>query len=290
MLASDGLPGRKAGDYARKKLEFIDHYAPVAIDATEKKFKRRYIDLFAGPGLNIIKGSREEVEGAALRVLASRGQKHPELSFDEAFLVNLEGRDHTALKARTEAAIARKMCWVPPSRIHHELGNANELLPRLLAQCPPLDYLLVFADIEAPRQLPWATVEALTAQGHRSVDLYILFPLDMGLNRLMPYGEMPEGHRTIITAFYGNDEWRGILAKRVTDERRQECHRALEQLYLQRLRTRWSSVNKLFEVKLVGQKGLYRMLFATNHSAGEKIADWAGRQVERTDQTDMFSG
>lgn len=288
LLASDGLVAREAGDYARRKLSFIDFYAPLAIDATEKKHRRRYLDLFAGPGMNLIRETSEEVESGALRVLASRGRKHPERSFDEAFLVNLDPADHAALKSRVETAVARKRCWVPPSCIHHELGDANELLPRLLARCHQLDYILVFADIEAPRQLPWQTVEKLTASGHGSVDLYVLFPLGMGLNRLMPYGEMPPGHEAIITAFFGTDEWRPILADRVTKARSPECQRRLEDLYLRRLGTRWRCAFKLFDVMQVGQRGLYRMLFATSHPAGEKIASWASAQVQGLDQTELF--
>ncbi len=286
-IGSDGLPARESGQYAKRKLAFIDYYCPVAIDATEKKRHRRYIDLFAGPGLNVIRGSKEEIEGSALRVLASRGTLHPELSFDEAFLVNLDQADHQALKARVEAAIAAGRCVVPPSRVHIETGDANRLLPRLLASCHQLDYLLVFADIEAPRQLPWSTVQALMGQGHKSIDLYVLFPLEMGLNRLMPYRDMPPGHEAIVTAFFGSDDWKQILAGRLTEARSQDCKRQLEDLYLRQLRTRWAKAFKLFDVMQVGRRGLYRMLFATNHPAGEKIADWARKQVDGLGQIEI---
>ena len=287
VVGSDGLPARESGEHAKRKLAFINHYCPVAIDATEKKYRRRYIDLFAGPGLNRIRGTNEEVDGGALRVLASRGQLHPELSFDEAFLVNLETIDHAALKARVERAIAEGRCMVPPSRIHHERGNANQLLPRLLAQCHQLDYVLTFADIEAPSQLPWSTVEIMTSHGHKSVDLYVLFPLEMGLNRLMPYRDMPPGHQAILNAFFGVEDWKRILAERFTEAQSADCMRKLEELYLDRLRTRWTRAFKLFNVMRVGRKGMYRMLFATSHAAGEKIADWARKQTEASDQTKL---
>ena len=282
--SADGMPARESGEYAKRKLAFIDYYCPLAIDATEKKRARRYLDLFAGPGLNIIRETREEVEGGALRVLASRGRIHPEVSFDEAFLVNLSASDHAALKARVERAIAGNRCMVPPGNVHHEHGDANEVLPRLLAHCHKLDYVLVFADIEAPSHLPWSTIEALSSQGHKSIDLYVLFPLEMGLNRLMPYRDMPAGHETIITAFFGTEAWKGILAQRFTEAQSRACMRRLEDLYLQQLQSRWARAVKLFDVMRVGRKGLYRMLFATNHPAGEKIADWARRQVEGQDQ------
>ena len=64
VLAADGLSARINGEWAEAKLSFLDYYAPVAIDATEQKHRRVYIDLFAGPGGPEIAGQPTgEVEG-----------------------------------------------------------------------------------------------------------------------------------------------------------------------------------------------------------------------------------
>jgi three-Cys-motif partner protein len=219
VYGRDGLIAREAGDYARKKLAFIEFFAPPAIDATERKVHRFYIDLFAGPGLNVVRETKEEIEAGALTILRSRGHRRPDLSFTHAHLVNLDPADHQALRSRVDRLVAAHLCMVPAGNIEHHLGDANFLTKKLLAHADKRDYVLVFADIEAPRQLPWETVRSLRTYGHESVDLYILFPLEMGLNRLTSYQEMQPGHAEIITRFYGDETWRPILSNRISGNR-----------------------------------------------------------------------
>jgi len=284
VVASDGLVARVTGDYARKKLAFIQFFCPPAIDATERKRRRVYVDLFAGPGINLIRKSGEEVESGALTALRSTGKRRRDLSFTDAYLVNLNARDHQALRQRVDKLVAGGHCAVPPDCIHHEHGDANSLVQRLLANCHQEDYLLVFADIEAPRQLPWATVQALGSMGHKSVDLYLLFPLEMGLNRLTSYKEISQTNARIITEFFGDESWRPILDQRITKAQGPEFKRRLEARYLEKLSVLWEKAEKIMDVQLSGRQGLYRMLFATNHLAGAKIANWAKRQADGTEQ------
>jgi three-Cys-motif partner protein len=287
-IASDGLAARESGEYSKKKLAFIEYYCSPAIDATATKVRRVYLDLFAGPGLNVIRESGEEVEGGALKVLQSVGRQHPEKSFTHAHMVNIDARDHGALQARISRLVQSGRCMVPPGDVHCHNGDANQLLPQLLATANALDYVLVFADIEAPSQLPWETVANLTGYGHMSVDLYMLFPLEMGLNRLTSYGDIPEKHRVIISRFYGNEDWRPIIEARKTETQSQECRRRLEDLYLSQLRRHWEEAVQVAHVRLVGRQGLYRMLFATNHQAGLDIGKWAKGKADSTDQTDFL--
>ncbi len=288
LLASDGLLARNAGDYARRKLAFLEYYCPPAIDATAKKLRRIYIDLFAGPGLNVIRNSGEELEGGAIRALSSRGHRRKDLGFTAAHLVNLDRDDHQALERRVGKLVQSGRCMVPESAIGFHLGNANEVLPNLMGRTDPKDYIVVFADIEAPRQLPWTTIQRMKSGGHKSVDLYILFPLEMGLNRLTSYGDIPIANGEILTAFFGDESWKPALANRTTEAQGPQFKRELEALYLKKLRTMWDVAVKIMDVRLVGQQGLYRMLFATNHAAGEGIAAWARKQAQATDQLGLL--
>jgi three-Cys-motif partner protein len=287
-LGSDRLVVRDAGEYASRKLDFIDFFCPPAIDATESKHRRVYIDLFAGPGLNLVRNTGVEVEGACLRVLRAVGKRRSDLSFTDAHLVNIDPDDARALTIRLARLREAGNCRIPDGHVHAVLGDANVELDRVLQACHPLDYLLIFADIEAPSQLPWATVKGMRARGHRSVDLYVLFPLEMGLNRLTSYGEMPAAHRRIYTDFYGDETWRPILDRRITEAQAPECRRQLEELYLKNLRQHWEVAVQVMHVRKVGQQGLYRMLFATDHDAGAKIATWAKGQTDRRDQLDLL--
>jgi three-Cys-motif partner protein len=157
----------------------------------------------------------------------------------------------------------------------------------------PRDYLWVFADLEGPRQFPFASVETLRRRRHESVDLYVLFPLQMGILRLAPYSRTDlDRYAPILTAFFGTDEWRRIIERRRTSdpERIHACRRELENLYIRQLGLHWRYVDRVCEVRTTGRRGLYRMLFATDHKAGKRIAQWAKQECARdSGQVDIFS-
>jgi len=280
-IASDGLRARESGEWAATKLRFLDAFGPPAIDATQRKHRRVFIDLFAGPGLNTDPHTGAEFEASSLRVLQMTGKRRPDLAFTDAVLVNLNWLDHRALETRVDRLVLGRHSRLPRARIRTIRNNANAVLDLLLADYHRLDYLWVFADLEAPRQFPFSSIEAVRGRGHESVDLYVLFPLEMGILRLTPYapGELDQ-YAPILTGFFGTDEWRGIVERRTTSgpDRINACRRELEELYIRQLKRHWQFVDRVCEVRMTGRRGLYRMLFATDHEAGQKIAQWAKGQ------------
>jgi len=290
MKARDGLEARAAGEWARAKLAFIDYFGSAAIDATLKKRDRVYIDLFAGPGVNILEETGEEFEGAALRILQRVGVSHPEKSFTAATLVNIEREDHAVLKERVTSLCRAGRSKVPEAKLDHRLGDANALIPSILSAHHPQAYVPVFADLENPSQWPWSSVEALRDGGHESLDLYLLFPFEMGIRRLLNFQGGPvctPGNATILDAFFGCDEWRPIAESRVTQTQSRQMARELEGLYLKRLLRHWQYVQRTAVMHLEGQRGLYRMVFASDHEAGKKLARWASARglVDRDQQS-----
>src|SRR6266853_1693808 len=106
VMARDGLLARDSGPWGETKLSFLDHYCPAAIQATEKKLQRYYVDLFAGPGVNVVRGTAaSEFEGSPLRILRYTGQQRQDLSFTHALFINAMPRDHQALKARVDRLV-----------------------------------------------------------------------------------------------------------------------------------------------------------------------------------------
>jgi three-Cys-motif partner protein len=285
IRASDGLRARENGDYAEAKLGFLDHYVPTALDATARKVRRGYVDLFSGPGMNVPRRGGPEFEGAALRVLRMHGRLETQTSFTDAVFVNLNRLDHLALQKRVARVVAAGDARVPPQNMIVERADANECIPRVIDRFHKLDYLLVFADCEAPRQWPWTSVQALSQRGHTSVDLYMLFPLEMGINRLLAYSpEQREQYGSVVTRFFGTESWREIVNFRRTEADSAMCRHRLEELYLEQLRRQWTYARKVADVRLRGRQGLYRMLFASNHEAGDKIASWAQDRAEKRQQ------
>src|SRR6266700_3859860 len=72
VTAADGLLARDSGPWGLTKLSFLDSYCPAAIQATERKLQRYYVDVFAGPGVNVIRGAgAAEYEGSPVRASIS---------------------------------------------------------------------------------------------------------------------------------------------------------------------------------------------------------------------------
>lgn len=145
-----------------------------------------------------------EFPAAALRARSMRGARFPDTAFTDAVFVNRNKHDHAALEQRVSAAVAAGRSQVPRNRIEIRRDDANTAIRAIVGRFPRRDYLFVFADLEAPRPWPWASVEALLAQGHSSVDLYMLFPLEMGITRLCGYSkDERERYGTILSRFFG---------------------------------------------------------------------------------------
>src|SRR4051812_34200965 len=88
LSRDDRLIARRNGSWAREKLSFMEDYVPPALQATHGKFPRRYyVDLFAGPGVNV-DDDGAEFPGAALRVLKSHATTRQDVGFTNAILVN----------------------------------------------------------------------------------------------------------------------------------------------------------------------------------------------------------
>lgn len=281
LRAADGLRARDNGQWGKEKLSFIDSFGPVALQATKSKRHRVYVDLFAGPGKNIVRGSlsRTEYDGSPLRALQMRSSASADLTFTHAFLVNNRPADHEALVERVERLYADGLGVVPRGNVHLIRADANTAIDGILDQINTQAYVFVFADIEAPRHWPWSSVEALTARGHRSIDLYSLFPLDMAIQRLMSWQDQGNSrYAARLTEYFGSDAWQDIYRRRISDRQSPEFRKALIELYLDQMRTRWGYAGSVKDVFLRGHQRLYRMLFASNHPVADRLARWASAQ------------
>jgi three-Cys-motif partner protein len=291
IFAPDGLIARRNGPWARLKLSFLDHYGPVALKATTRKKTRVYVDLFAGPGVNALtgSGSGQFIDGSPLRALELRTQDDASLTFTDAFYVNYEEEDDLALRQRVAARLRDGRSKVEETRIRFLRGRADVVLPSILKAIHPDAYIFVFADPESPSQLPWRAVEALRKYGgHRSVDLYMLFPCDMGLNRMLGYTrDAIEANGAATSLFYGGEEWRACLAHRRSNALRADFNRCLETTYLNKLRTIWTNADTICEVAREDGQRLYKMFFASDHPAAADIGRWA-KTIVRTERSDQM--
>ncbi len=284
-VAADGLPARRNGAWARDKLSFVDEFFPAALQATQAKRERWYVDLFAGPGRNVDDGGGE-FDGAALRALRASAQHDRDTTFTHAVLVNRDVGHHAALRARVDGLASRGELRPARGAVEHAHADANQAVHRIMAGIHPRAYAFVLADIEAPKQLPWSTVAALKSHGHASVDLFVLFPLEMALNRMLSYRRATvDESAQVLTRFFGCEDWRPMVDQRVTDAQSPDLRRAVLDLYMRRLGgLGWAHVLVGRDVRRLGNAGLYKMIYASNHPAGRNLAEWTALRSGRGDQ------
>lgn len=291
LLASDHLIARNNGAWAKDKLSFIDEFVPAALQATQRKLQRCYVDLFAGPGKNVDEDrAGEEFDGSSLRALRACAHSDPRVYLTHRKLVNLDRVDHDALSRRIDLMAEKGELRTARKNVELINGDANQVVHRIMLSIDVKAYVFVMADIEAPKQLSWNTIKALKAHGHESVDLFVLFPLDMALNRMLSYRkETIEESASVLTSFFGTDEWRALVERRMTNAQSAELRRNILALYVERLRSLgWAHVLVARDVKRRGECGLYKMLYASNHPAGKDIASWSAEQPRKRDQLDFL--
>jgi three-Cys-motif partner protein len=93
VIASDNLPALKAGPWTNEKLFFLRRYAHIFNQGMKNLWQTRvYIDLFAGPGIDVVEGS--EVEGSPLVALRCK------VPFTHYFLNDSNGDFVGALETR----------------------------------------------------------------------------------------------------------------------------------------------------------------------------------------------
>lgn len=282
--AADGLRARRNGEYAEAKLTFIDRYGPPALTVTQKAFRRRYyVDLFAGPGVNVAPNGRE-FTGSALRALTVVSSGRQPMGFTHAVLVNRDREDHEALQLRVDRLVMGRRTLVPRANIDVRCGDSNSMARGLFSSIDPYSYLFVFLDPESPNQLPWSTIEAIATCAPRSTDVYLLYPESMGVTRLLAYDQRwVDANAKALTRFYGTEEWRPILARRATRAQAAGTRRDLAILYMARLGAYWPYVRCVRDISRENGRRLYKMLHCTRHPIAVKLREWEARRQDQFD-------
>jgi len=277
-MAKDELWARVNGDYAREKHSFLERFAPPALNVTAMKPERHFVDLFAGPGRNVDTLTGEEYPGAAITVARMVAPGRARRTFTHAWYLNKNEDEHAALSSRLRRL--GRDCVI--QEINPLWGDANVRGPHVMrdiATSGARAYALVFADPGCPSHLPWSTVKKIGTCGLQSVDLYVLMPLDMGLNRMLP----PEPwklapNEEALTAYFGTEEWRRIYERygRVSSQRAKMRVELLE-LYKERLSEMWGFVEEVRDIRNWGRSEnhrLYRMLFCTRNETAMILVKW----------------
>lgn len=263
----DGLPAREVGLWTTYKLAIVEtytnHFATVCKNHAKKWF---FVDGFAGPGVNTVKGSGERVWGSPM--LGLRAQ--PPFALSIATDLSVSNIDALRARATTEGFADRAVI---------EVADCNtDLLPLMTQHISGGDRYrpcLALLDPEGPH-LAWETVAAMSRfrLGRRKVEQLILLPTHMGFIRELPlHKPITEWAERDLRRVYGNDDWREIWQRRLQTGDTDRATTEYVRLYEEQLRALGYAYVQDLEVKMDGDRGptLYFLIFASDHPVGHRI-------------------
>jgi three-Cys-motif partner protein len=215
---SEGQAHRFGGDWTATKLGILRSYLEAYVQVLKKQpYRTAYIDAFAGTGYRTLQ--QTDVEGTLL---------FPDLA-QEAPQGLLEGSARMALKVDPPfdsyifVEKSRERCDQLEGlkaeflgrEIRIQQGDANEVIQALCKKRWSQHRAVLFLDPYG-MEVEWATIEKIA--GTKAIDLWLLFPLGIGVNRLLPRtGKIPEGWRTRLNLFLGTEDWYQVFYQEETE-------------------------------------------------------------------------
>jgi three-Cys-motif partner protein len=207
---SRGKVHRFGGDWTTSKLEILGEYLKGYTTALKnQRFRTAYIDAFAGTGYRAL-----AEEGPATTLL------FPDLAADAPQAL-LDGSARIALKTTPrfdkyifiersaercrELEALRQEFPELAADIDVRRRDANAEIRTLCSKDWSSRRAVLFLDPYGT-QVEWTTIEAIAAT--KAIDLWILFPLGIGVNRLLTRtGEMPASWRRRLDLLLGTTGW-----------------------------------------------------------------------------------
>jgi three-Cys-motif partner protein len=195
------------GDWTKEKLEMLEDYlSAYTTIMKEQPFRFGYIDAFAGTGY--IRDEPETDEQTLFPVVEEEERRFLEGSVRTALEAEPPLNAYVFIEQNEEAynELVQIRDEYPEKDITCVNEDANEwLMDRCLNRNWDRHRAVVFLD-PFGMQVRWDTVQAIADT--EAIDLWILFPLGIGANRLLTKdGDIPEGWRRTLTEVFGTEQW-----------------------------------------------------------------------------------
>ena len=260
------------GPWTLEKLALLQKYLTAFTIATQKarpRGKVTYVDLFAGPGMNRLRGSDKSFEGSPIIAM----KLFP--GFSRFLFAESDPGSWDSLQM-----------WIAQLGRSREtdvvFGDCNQKITEVIDKIPRDGPCFVFLDPPSPA-LEWNTVSRIASLRvgyyQRRPEQFILFPYNMGLVRLMPFEETPQSiwgptsEEQISRVMPDPTTWRKVYeAWRQGDYESQQKRRRFLYLYwmgLKELGYKHVLPPKL--IKATNGHPLYDLFFASDHHAGRDI-------------------
>jgi three-Cys-motif partner protein len=262
----DGLYVLEVGEWSRDKHHFLYRYMDAFTTAMRVKSWSglHYIDLFAGSGIERIRGTGELEWGSPL--LAAQ-IPHP---FDGLHLCELNSTAYQALETRIARVAAGR-------RVQLLQGDANEKVQDIVRDIPRGTLSLAFLDPPG-LHLHFDTLRVLAR--HRA-DLVIFFPDHLDALRNCQYVYEGDPNSNLDRVLGSEADWRSALKSSPQDG----WAEVLRGLYVAQIRT-LGYRHFEYERILMKQHPLYLLVFCSRHEAGAEI--WRGTSQDKPDGQRTF--
>ena len=219
-----------------------------------------YLELYAGCGNCICKGTDCIIEDSALRALGT------ETKFAKYILIVRDSQNADSLKQLTAPHDTADIEIITGNPVNEKvLQQAFDLIPRSASS---------FALIDPPgyRKLRWSTIKKLGAHGSdwkgHKIDLLIILPLEMALLRNLTRPEC----QASITRLYGNRKWQEIKQKRLKGKiGPDEMRRQLVKLFKAGLRGLGYKYVEDFKPASPSRQPFYHVIWASDSKREAKM-------------------
>ncbi len=207
------------GEWTTEKLECVRNYLATYTtifkrNEKAKYFSTTYVDAFAGSGQRVDSKSHAEAGADAENVLFPLADDDDAESLQKGSArIALEVRPpfdsyvFVEKRAKRVAELKAMVDLFPNSKCQVEQSEANVFLKSWCARTNwRRNRSVVFLDPYG-MQVDWSTLEALADT--EAVDLWLLFPLGVAVNRLVTRGELPPpAWQDRLTRIFGTEDWR----------------------------------------------------------------------------------
>ena len=285
------------GDWTEDKLrrlgQYLNAYRKIfAVNARAKYFTTWYVDAFAGTGSRSSREPSELEQNLFEEVYGDIETSHyrdgsPRIAlglaspFDYYLFIEKSKTRVEELKASISRSFPKLF-----SRCRFDVGDANESLKEWCGRRNwAKERAVVFLDPYG-MQVEWGTIETLART--KGVDLWYLFPLGVGIARLLPHdGAINEGWEKRLTVVLGTNDWRSRFYQAEVEAglfgdwevtKRNASEKNIQSFIEERLATCFAKVAKGKVLRNSKSSPMYLLCFAASNERGAskalRIAQW----------------